>query len=213
MKDHPEWTVRMQKGYYLASAKSTSPQPTTKQFQQSRQPAEKMREALSVLYPIRDLPTVVSFSFLDQSAKQAQQRDEKMRAAVTATLPVQDLPSLTNINILDTRASSATLTIGTKLSVERLVPPGATDKQPVVIDLSGVVLNDEGKTVSSFAGQLKFDLSSTEDHVKQTVSHVDEIKIKPGLYQVRVAARHEKVASPVALTSGFWFPFDGGKWP
>jgi VWFA-related protein len=160
IKDHPELSVRMQKGYFLsvATTKTASAQPTTKPAQpeasEAQQRLEKMREALTALYPVPDLRTIVNLSFLDQ--------------------PV----------------NGAVLNIGTEVAVGRLPRRTETGKDATSIELAGIVLNDEGKTVSSFAGQLKFDLE--EDTPQgQTVSHADEIKVKPGLYQVRVAARDE----------------------
>lgn len=174
VKDHPEWTVRTQKGYFLAGAtrKTTVAPPVTKpvagvvQANPADQRAEKMRETLSALYPVRDLPTLVTLNFLDQ--------------------PV----------------AGATLNVGTKISVASLSPQTGVDKQPNVIDLAGVLLNDEGKTVSSFAGQLKFQLSSTDATPDKMVTHVEEIKVKPGLYQLRIAARDEK--SGLAGSANDW---------
>jgi VWFA-related protein len=162
VKDHPELTVRMQKGYFqsVAAKNTASSQPVRKtppatEISEPQQRAEKMREALSALYPLRDLPMIVNLSFLDQPA------------------------------------SGAILNIGTDLSVAPLLQNASAEKQLKVVDLTGVVLDDSGKTVSSFSGQLKFDLSAANTPSGQTISHVDELKVKPGLYQVRVAAREQ----------------------
>lgn len=169
IKDRPELTVRMQKGYFRAPdpKKTASSQPAPKptpiaEPNETELRAQKMREALSALYPLRDLPTIIEVSFIDQ-------------------------PN-----------AGAVLNIGTELRVGQL--PRPTNDEKRLVDLAGVVLNDEGKTVGSFSGQLKINLNATGTPQVQTVSHVDEIKVKPGLYQVRVAARdgHSGVSGSAA---------------
>lgn len=183
IKDHPEWTIRMQKGYFLSvDAKNTaSSQPAKKaspvpEMNESQQRTEKMRDALSALYPLRDLPMIVNLSFLDQPG------------------------------------AGAILNIGSDLSVASLLRNAANEKQSIVVDLGGIVLDDGGKTVSSFSGQLKFDLTAAGTPPGQTISHVDEIKVKPGLYQVRVAAREQN--SGITGSAAEWIlvpDLSGGK--
>ena len=159
VKDHPDWSVRVQKGYFLAgTGNKTAPTPAT-----TKTPA----------------------------AAAVDERTVKMRETLSAFYPVRDLPVLINLNFLDEPTGGPTLSIGSRVSIASLTP-AAAEKQVIAIDLAGVVLNDEGKTVASFSGPLKVDLSATGTPQAQAVSHVDEIKVKPGLYQVRVAAREDK---------------------
>jgi hypothetical protein len=104
---------------------------------------------------------------------------------------VRDLPTLVNVTFLDQPGAGAVLSIGTALSLAPLLRQAGDEKQAASIALIGVVLNSDGKTVATFGGQLKFDLAASAAEA-QTITHVDEIKVKPGLYQVRVAARDEK---------------------
>ena len=158
IKEHPEWTVRMQKGYFAAAPES---RPLI-EANENKSPgslaaneeaiAEKMRTALSALYPIRSIPLMVDVTFLN-------------------------LPQ------------GEQLTVGTEVSLSHFFSEN-DGAQTGVLNLAGVVLNDEGKTVSSFGGLLRY----TRDVAlsgKQSVSHVAVMKEKPGLYQVRVAARDE----------------------
>ncbi|HEY6233453.1 MAG TPA: VWA domain-containing protein [Pyrinomonadaceae bacterium] len=161
VKGHPEWSVRVQRGYYLAAdAPKVVVQPAKvlsgAEVETAQSRADNLRETLSALYPVRDLPTIINLSFSDQPG------------------------------------TGALLNVGTELMVSRLPRGAEPGSQPTAVDLAGVVLNDEGKTVASFGGRLKFDLDSSSASRDQTVSHVDEIRIKPGLYQVRVAVREEK---------------------
>lgn len=80
--------------------------------------------------------------------------------------------------------------VATEISSGVLFRGTADDRQPRGIDLIGVVLNDQGKSVASFKGQLQADPPANA--VNQSISQTTEVRIKPGLYQVRVAARDQK---------------------
>jgi VWFA-related protein len=161
VKNHPEWVVRTQKGYFLPkAAPETQSKPSTASSQKddaARTGAEKINQALSAAYPLTTLPVSVSISFLD----------------VPRTGPQ--------------------LTIGTEVLTANSPGDSNAGNQPGTIDLIGILLNDQGKVVSNFSGQLNFESGSTlapgETH---TVSRVDLVNVKPGIFQVRVAARNEK---------------------
>jgi VWFA-related protein len=60
-------------------------------------------------------------------------------------------------------------------------PPG-----PVEVDVAGVVYNDSGKLTTTFVDTLKPETNALET---QYTTYLNQVDIKPGLYQVRVAAR------------------------
>jgi VWFA-related protein len=159
VKGHPEWSVRMQSGYYLAV---NAPKPTNAQ---STTPNNAQAAA---------------------SSTEASQKADKMRETISALFPVRDLPTLVNVSFMDRPAVGPVINVGTEFSLASLL--SETDKQPFWVDLIGVVLDDNGKTVASFSGQMKFDPASSGP---ATLSHLDELKVKPGLYQVRVATRED----------------------
>jgi hypothetical protein len=70
---------------------------------------------------------------------------------------------------------------------------GADGKQPAAIDLAGVVLNDQGKQAGSFKTRLNVNpLSLGTTATDPSVVYSHKIPLKPGIYQIRVAARDEK---------------------
>src|SRR6185369_7012156 len=70
---------------------------------------------------------------------------------------------------------------------------GAAGKQPAAIDLAGVVLNDLGKQAGSFKTRLNVNpLPVTATAQNPTVQYTHKLPLKPGIYQVRVAARDDK---------------------
>ena len=70
---------------------------------------------------------------------------------------------------------------------------GADGKQTAAIDVAGVVLNDLGKQAGSFKTRLNVSpVSATATANNPTVQYTHKLPLKPGIYQVRVAARDEK---------------------
>src|SRR4029077_20670146 len=63
--------------------------------------------------------------------------------------------------------------------------------QAANIDIAAVILDDQGKVVSSFENRLTVKVNSTDvkSPPPDSVSYNHFAAIKPGLYQVRVAAR------------------------
>jgi hypothetical protein len=70
---------------------------------------------------------------------------------------------------------------------------GADGKQAAAIDLAGVVLNDQGKQAGSFKTRLNVKpMPSANAGIDPSVVYSHKIPLKPGIYQIRVAARDEK---------------------
>jgi VWFA-related protein len=160
VKDHPELTVRVHKGYLTAAAnsiaeKANSPSksddvPSNHDVKNPEQPEQKLTEALSNLYAVTDLLVSVNARY-------------------------SDVPN-----------SGAQLMIGTEIPTADLFQT-TEDKRSHLLDVMGVVLNENGKTVASFKGQL----TAEANPLKPSISQTTEVKVKPGVYQVRVGARDE----------------------
>jgi hypothetical protein len=68
---------------------------------------------------------------------------------------------------------------------------GNEGKQPAILKLAGVVLNDKGKVAASFKNQLSINpLKSGEQDAGVIYNH--HTPLVPGIYQVRVAVREEQ---------------------
>jgi hypothetical protein len=57
---------------------------------------------------------------------------------------------------------------------------------PGSVDIGGIVYNDSGKVAGSFVETLKPDKNAGEG---EHITYLNQIELKPGLYQVRIAAR------------------------
>ena len=160
VSSRPELTVRMQRGFLdgpaTPSAEASAKGASQNQATNPQQPENPIRKAISATFPVTDLPTAISVSYIDMPQE------------------------------------------GTKLVSVTEVMSGVlfdnpADKQPREIQVEGVVLNDEGKSIGSFSERLAATNDAPADQARpQTVFQIARTQIKPGLYQVRVAALEAK---------------------
>ena len=111
---------------------------------------------------------------------------EELAAVIQGKVDSSSLPTYLTASYLDVPKRGASLSI--LMQVEnRNGASNAADK-PALIDVAGVVYDDSGKIVGSFVNTLK-----PETNVGETehITFFDQLDVKPGLYQVRVAARDE----------------------
>ena len=119
---------------------------------------------------------------------------DELRATLRSLYPETALPVSLTLNFLNIPQRGSVLATSLKIATNRVVlePVGAT--QTAHIDIAGVILNDQGKAVSSFENRLTINVNSADPKSAppDSLSYNHLSAIKPGLYQVRVAARDEK---------------------
>ncbi len=99
------------------------------------------------------------------------------------------------VSFVDVPGSGPVLTAATQMSTDAL-GYGADGKQPAAIDLAGVVLNDQGKQAGSFKTRINVNpLAAAAIAKDPSVVYSHKLPLKPGLYQVRVAARDDRSGS------------------
>ena len=116
--------------------------------------------------------------------------DTELRAALNTYAEKRGLPTLLSTSYLDTPTNGAVLTASVQVPTAAAAM-GAKDKQAAAVDLAGVVLNDQGKTATTFRTRLNVapasaDAQGTDD---SSVIYNYRAPLKPGIYQIRVAAR------------------------
>lgn len=172
VKDRPDLSVRVHKSYLVSGPGS----------------------AAASAKPTKTSPTVSSASSNTPetvpAAASATEINDKIAEALSQFYPVAELPTSVNARFSDTADQGSQIMVGTEISTGRLFSGSPEDRQPHTVDLLGIVLNDNGKTVASFRGQLSAD--PTTGVANPSIAQTTEIKLKPGIYQVRVAARDQK---------------------
>jgi VWFA-related protein len=163
IKDHPELTVRFSRGYFNAE------RPSARAGKSSSKPGP--------------VTTADNSSSLNQD----------LQTALTNFSPTKSLPTLLSVKYLDTPDHGPVLTASMQVRMASL--NGTNDStEPVAVDLAGVVLNDLGKPAASFKTRVTLAPlpSDQTDPDRAAVIYEYRTPIKPGIYQVRVAARHSK---------------------
>ncbi len=115
---------------------------------------------------------------------------DPMGEALRSPFPKSDLPVAISLNFLDVAQVGSTLTTSIKISSKSLVLEAQGGTPVGVMDVSGAVFNDQGKPVSTFNKHLTIRSKSGEAKPPppDNVFYNHFCLIKPGLYQVRVAA-------------------------
>ncbi len=115
---------------------------------------------------------------------------EIMNEAMRAAYPRTGLPVAISLNFLDLVSAGASLTTSIKINTTSLVLEGQAGQQLAMLDVAGGVFDDQGKPVSSFNKRLTIKSKSTDAKTPppDNVYYNHFTTIKPGLYQVRVAA-------------------------
>ena len=121
---------------------------------------------------------------------------EELRAALRAPYPKNSLPVAVALNFIDLPQRGATLTTSLKVNTGSMTmeTPAAGQPSQANLDFAIAVFDDQGKLFSSFEKRLVIRSSSTNagSAPPESVFYNHYTAIKPGLYQVRVAAFDEK---------------------
>jgi VWFA-related protein len=162
----PELSVRMARGFFTSEPKA------------EEKPAEASKSTTdTAAAPAASGPTNVGNALM---------------AALAAPSARTGLPTRLFVSFVDVPGSGPVLTAATQMSTDGL-GYGPDGKQPAAIDLAGVVLNDQGKPAGSFKTRLNVNPLSSATAVKDpSVVYSHKLPLKPGIYQVRVAARDDK---------------------
>jgi len=162
----PDLSVRVARGFF-----SSEPKPEEKTSEASK-PAADAADSNTVL-PVKDVTGALMSALAAGSARTG-------------------LPTKLFVSFVDVPGSGPVLTAATQMATEGL-GYGADGKQPAAIDLAGVVLNDQGKQAGSFKTRLNVNPLPSGAAIKDpAVVYSYKLPLKPGIYQIRVAARDDK---------------------
>ena len=119
---------------------------------------------------------------------------DDLRAALRSPFAKRDLPISTTLNFLNLIDQGTVLATGIRIATRSLVlEPGPAGLPQASIDLACIVLDDQGKVVNSF--DQRFTIKAKAADGKATppdnIFYNHYLAIKPGLYQVRIAALDE----------------------
>jgi VWFA-related protein len=128
------------------------------------------------------------------AAKAERKQGDELRQALTEFYPRQAIPLQLALVYFDIPSSGMVLTTSVQAFTEAL-SYGAQESEPARLAVEGVVLDDQGKPAANFRTGLKVNPPSEDEGARWRSSNViynHPARLKPGLYQVRVAARDER---------------------
>lgn len=121
--------------------------------------------------------------------------EAELREVLQSAYPAQALPTQLALVYVDTPEKGIVLTASVQVARQFIAFNHAGGKRSALVDLSGIVLDEQGTTVRRFADRLNINIPSNPDaSLGQDLIYNFQMPLKPGLYQVRVAARDSKSA-------------------
>lgn len=114
-------------------------------------------------------------------------------SALGAPSARRGLPTTLAVSFVDVPSVGPVLTASTQMATN-VLGYGTDGKQPAAIDLAAVVLNDQGKPAGSFKTRLNVNPNALSEAAAERagVIYSHKLPLKPGVYQVRVAARDDQ---------------------
>lgn len=114
---------------------------------------------------------------------------QQLAAAIRADQFTSALPTYLTADYLDTPQGGAALALLLQVPAE----PGGDAQQPGAVDVAGAIYDARGQTVGSFIDRLA--VKPAAGGRALDVVYFDQINVRPGLYQVRAAARDTRTGA------------------
>ena len=164
VRDRPELSVIVRRGFFDTPPPEAAPHDKEK---------KKKNNKLEVA---------------DASAQKTPAPERELQKALGAALPSSALPTMLSLGYVNGQSGFGLLTASVEVEHTALTyEPG---EQPrATFDAVGIVLNDNGKPVNGFRQQLDVRPVPGADTSGDHVVFSAQMRIPPGLYQVRVATR------------------------
>ncbi len=119
--------------------------------------------------------------------------EDALLNAIQSRTQLRNLPTVVFVSYADAPQTGTYVTISMETNGSALeYVAGADGKPSATLDVGGIVFNDQGKLVTSFQNQMTVKPPANPEAAKRGVSYNFQANLKPGLYQVRVAARDSK---------------------
>lgn len=117
----------------------------------------------------------------------AQPVEAKLQEALVAKTTVRDLPVSVALSYVDTPDKGSSLSVSMEIPTEVLSSNADDEKLSASVDFVGAVFDQEGKSTSTFGQRVTLGEALKTDGRRLKYTHT--VFPRPGLYQVRVAAR------------------------
>jgi len=164
LKNHPELRVRLRRSFFIPSAKAAV-------SEQPKNPADQDSHADSS----------------DIAPKAEPQPEVELLAALGSLYPHKTLPASLSVGYVNSADQGATLKLSMQIERWAFDFDSSTDQKKEV-DVIGAAIDDRGMIVS-FKQLLTVTPNAAAQKASQPVQWNQQLRLPPGLYQVRVALR------------------------
>jgi VWFA-related protein len=113
---------------------------------------------------------------------------DPLNKAINSLFPKREIPTRLVLSYMDAPASGSTLVTSMKVEADALKFEKRGGKTAAVVDIAGTVYDDHGKALDSFKHRLTVTPASSAGARPPDIIYNYRSTLKPGLYQVRVAA-------------------------
>ena len=139
--------------------------------------------------------------------------NDELGDALRSPFSKNELPVSITLNFIDVPQYGATLTTSLKVSTGSLVLEAQGGPPQAILDVSGAIFDDQGKSVSTFNKRftIKANPANSTAAPPESFFYNYFAIIRPGLYQVRVAALDEKQRRAGSTSQWIQVPDVGSK--
>jgi VWFA-related protein len=135
-------------------------------------------------------PPTKKDSAKEEVAASAKAPEAELSEAIGSAYPGNAFPTRLSLVYVDMPDKGTVLTASMQMAKQFITFNHSEGGQAAVVDLAGIVFDDKGKQVTRFRDRLAISLtSSSDDSLRRDLTYNFQTPLKPGLYQVRVAAR------------------------
>lgn len=150
---------------------------------------------LRKIFAEKDIPVPVAKSRVSLPANPpAKDATSELRTAIKTPYPAQTLPTALDVEYLETPEGGSTVAVSMQVTLRPEDFSGNENPPQAAVDLGGAVYDISGKVVGNFHTRMtvKGETPAKKPELQDNIAYHHSFKLKPGLYQVRVAARDVK---------------------
>lgn len=176
VKGHPEWRVRLRTASLGVPAAA-----------KAQEGAVESKDAGAVGDGAKAAETKTADYVKSANSDEHEKSDDELLAALGALYPRRGLPVALSAGYLDTGEQGVVLNLSMQLGSAAFDFGPAGEKRKALVDVAGAAIDDRGR-FGSFKQLLTVTPDAAGDASQPVVWH-QRLRLKPGLYQVRVALR------------------------
>jgi VWFA-related protein len=175
VKNHPEYKVRSSKGYFATDEKAEAKAAEKEEKERIKLEEERAKNPEKA------------------AKKEAPAKMQRAWEALGSLFPLRGIPVQMAVDFVDTGTGTAFALILAHLDVSGLKFELVQGQHQATLEVLGTVFDEKGKQVDAFSQRLNMNLAPAtyERVLKSGLVFSRRVLLKPGFYQVRLAALRE----------------------